>query len=238
MANVETAAQEALVLINEGIHYFDSQRRDAQTESNGALIDLNEAKTAYGELKDRRKEMTNRTSTRGRQIRNTNAYNLSMMDEIEDVSAQIGELNGKIRTVLKPKYEEIKRVTTERCNAYDLYLEQYSYMTHAALMEHGNNILQQSKDYYLKLFRSEQGDCYNIREMATVAQLFNPKFIKDMTDADIVVTLYELTDNLTYFKYRKFNASFIHRLKTEMKEVVKKPILITTLVTTKLLIGL
>ena len=89
------------------------------------------------------------------------------------------------------------------------------------------------------MFRSEQGGWYDIHQMATAAQLFIPKFIKDMIDADIVVTLYELADNLTYFKYRQFNASLVCRLKNEMKEVVKEAKkVITTLVTTKLLIGL
>ena len=93
------------------MHYFDSQRRDTQTASNGVLMNLNEAKTACGELKYMRKEMTNRISTRGRQIRSTNAHNLPMMDEIDDVSSQISELNGEIRTVLKLKYEELINVT-------------------------------------------------------------------------------------------------------------------------------
>ena len=75
--------------------------------SNEALHTLNEAKEKCKELRDKRNEITIRTSNRGHQIRNTEAYNNPHLNTIEDLSVQIGEVNAEIRTVLKPKYEEL-----------------------------------------------------------------------------------------------------------------------------------
>ena len=107
-------------------------------------------------------------------------------------------------------------------DAYDDYVKKFPYNTIDSLLDHANNILQESKKYYVKLFKKEDGDCYKIHQMAAAAQIFNPLYIKDMSNADIVVTLHELADKLVHFQYSHFTENFISRLKKEIPGVVNE----------------
>ena len=90
--------------------------------------------------KRQRKEITNRTSNRGRQIRNTEAYKNPHLNTIEDLSVQIGEVNAEIRTVLKPKYEELMAKAKHARDSYDDYVKKFPYNTIGSLLDHANNI--------------------------------------------------------------------------------------------------
>lgn len=56
--------------------------------------------------------------------------------------------------------------------------------------------------------------------MASAAQIFNPLYIKDMSEVDIIFFLHHLADKLVHFKYRCFTDNFIQRLNSEMVHVV------------------
>ena len=220
MNKLKDAVELAVDLISKGRNYFSKKKEEATAKSDESLRALNEEKSKLNDLKNRRKEMTNRTSSRGRQIRNTDAHNTPMMDAIEDISGKIGEQNTKIRSISKPNHDKLACESKEASDEYNNYMAQFPHQTCEALVQYSKAILKQAKEYYVKLFKTEGGDCYDIRQMASVAQMFNPLYIKDMTEADVIVNLYELADKLKHFKYRHFNATFIRRLKLEMLSVV------------------
>ena len=58
--------------------------------------------------------------------------------------------------------------------------------------------------------------------MSESVQLFNPVFLSEISDTEIVTKLHLLADKLTYFEYPQFNHNFIKGLKKEMPDVVKK----------------
>ena len=74
--------------------------------------------------------------------------------------------------------------------------------------------------YYHKLFNTEGGDCYNIRQMVDAAKIFNHIFLTGYSDAEIINIIYPLADKLSYFGYNMFTEEFIAQLKKEMIKVV------------------
>ena len=80
-----------------------------------------------------------------------------------------------------------------------------------------------SGEYYKKLFNEEDGDCYDIRQMVEATQIFNPIFLKDMSDTDVCTVLYNLADKLKYFHYDKtITDQLLDNLKKEMPKFVKE----------------
>ena len=63
----------------------------------------------------------------------------------------------------------IKEKTIEECNAW---YEEFPYDTKEALIFHAKSIGQPAIDYYNKVFHTEEGDCYNVRQTVEVAQIF------------------------------------------------------------------
>ena len=61
-----------------------------------------------------------------------------------------------------------------------------------------------------------------MRVMADVAQIFNPIFIANQSDADIVTVLHHLAENLITFYFRHFDDKFIKMLKKEIQAMVNE----------------
>ena len=57
-------------------------------------------------------------------------------------------------------------------------------------MNHAKYIGKPVVGYYHKLFKTEGGDCYNIRQMAEAVQIFNPLFLTGHTDTEVVTKLH------------------------------------------------
>ena len=74
------------------------------------------------------------------------------------------------------------------------------------------------------VFKTEGGDCSNVRHMAEAAQIFDPIFLSNIrNETDIVLTLHYLADKLSYFGYdRHFTPRFYTGLKSEMSELVRE----------------
>ena len=89
-------------------------------------------------------------------------------------------------------------------------------------MNHATSIGQPAVEFCHKLFNNEGSDCYNIRQMAEAAQIFNPIFLLGHTDADIVTQLHLLIDKLKSFGYKCFTEGFLRQLKKELPQVVKE----------------
>ena len=51
-------------------------------------------------------------------------------------------------------------------------------------MGHAKAVLQPSWDYYNNMFHKYGKDCYDMRIMASAADIFNPQHLKGKTEAD------------------------------------------------------
>lgn len=92
------------------------------------------------------------------------------------------------------------------------------------MIEHGKAILKPVADYYTKLFRTEGGDCSDIRQMAEACQIFDPIFLSKIENETAIVTeLYYLARKLEHFRYdRHFHDKFFKGLFEEMPKLVRE----------------
>ena len=88
-------------------------------------------------------------------------------------------------------------------------------------MEHAQAVMRKSSQYYNEIFVKEGGAYYHLRQAANAVAMFDPTFLNGMSEADIVLKLFEMVDNLKFFNYTEhFKESFLKRLKKEIKDVV------------------
>ena len=119
-------------------------------------------------------------------------------------------------------YDKVLELKTKVDNDVKKAIENFPYNNKELLVNHAKSIGKPMIEYYHKLFTIEDGDCYNIRQMAEAAQIFNPIFLSGHTDAEIVTKLHLLIDKLIYFGYKQFTERFIKQLKKEIPEVIKE----------------
>ena len=122
------------------------------------------------------------------------------------------------------KEKEAKDAKKEVDEARTKWCQQFPHRTRESLIKHGQDILKPVAEYYEKLFKDEDGDCYEIRKCAEAAEIFDPRFLATIeNDTDIVLELHTRADKLIHFGYhRQFNAKFFSGLKREMRKLVKE----------------
>ena len=137
------------------------------------------------------------------------------MDQLVNAKFSLREAKAKEKD-LTNKLKEIQKSFKE-------WKPKYPSRTRDDLYDHGKSVLGPSGEYYKKLFNEEDGDCYDIRQMVEATQIFNPIFLKDMSDTDVCTVLYNLADKLKYFHYDKtITDQLLDNLKIEMPKFVKE----------------
>ena len=108
----------------------------------------------------------------------------------------------------------------ESIENYNTWNDEFTFFTREQLINHAHSVGQPAIDYYNKLFNSESGDCYNLRQMTNAAKIFNPMFLAGKSEAEVVTVLHPLADKLMHFGYVHFTEDFITQLKKETQKVV------------------
>eukprot|EP00956_Cyclotella_meneghiniana_P022385 scaffold42336_cov60-Cyclotella_meneghiniana.AAC.1 len=123
----------------------------------------------------------------------------------------------------KAKEKDITNKLKEIQKSFKEWKSKYPSRTRADLYDHGKSVLGPSEEYYKKLFNEEDGDCYDIRQMVEATQIFNPIFLKDMSDTYVCTVLYNLADKLKYVHYNKtITDQLLDNVKKEMPKFVKE----------------
>ena len=157
------------------------------------------------------------TTQRGR-IR-VNTAKATDMDAINYLTDKIVEAKVNLNA-LKEKCDGAKVTKNQSDIAFNEWNIKYAHTTKDALLNCAKSVGAPVIAYYHKLFNTEGGDCYNIRQMVDAAKIFNPIFLTGHSDAEIINIIYPLADKLSYFGYNMFTEEFIAQLKKEMTKVV------------------
>ena len=78
---------------------------------------------------------------------------------------------------------------------------EFRFVTRKELLEHTRTTDLPKINYYNNIFNDEKGDCCHIRQMMRAAKSFDPLFLTEKLDAEIVTMLHPLADKLLYFGY-------------------------------------
>ena len=116
----------------------------------------------------------------------------------------------------------------ESIENYNTWNDEFTCVTIEQLIDHAHSVGQPAIDYYNKLFNSESGDCYNVRQMTNAAKIFNPMFLAGKSEAEVVTVLHPLADKLMHFGYVQFTEDFITQLRRRFKRLLMKLIKSTT----------
>ena len=219
LVKVDQVVDKALELI------LKDRRRmsDKQLLVEGNLANvssiLENAKGVMNNLKSQKRNMLGGTSQNGRRRMNTErAINTTQLNKVKEDLVKAKEELRKAQV----DYDKVLELKTKVDNDVKKAIENFPYNNKELLVNHAKSIGKPMIEYYHKLFTNEDGDCYNIRQMAEAAQIFNPIFLSGHTDAEIVTKLHLLIDKLIYFGYKQFTERFIKQLKKEIPEVVKE----------------
>ena len=106
-------------------------------------------------------------------------------DKILDASTELGRLGT----------ESIWSSGSQKNEAneeYNDWMKTYHLLSIADLLDHAKMIGQPAIRYYNDVFNTEKGDCYNIRQMANAAKIFNPILLAGKSDAEVVTSCWSV----------------------------------------------
>jgi len=119
-------------------------------------------------------------------------------------------------------------VRDESIENYNTWNDEFTFFTREQLLNHAHSVGQPAIDYYNKLFNSEGGDCYNVRQMTNATKIFNPMFLAGKSEAEVVTVLHPLADKLIHFVMYTLQKISLHNLRRRLKRLFMKLIKSTT----------
>ena len=109
-------------------------------------------------------------------------------------------------------------------NALNEWQAEFPHRSRETLLQNSGDVLKPVGTYYHKQFKQEGGDCYPIRQICEVVDMFNPEWLAEniYDETDIVLEMHTHLAKLKYFRYKKFdNQVLLNGMKAEMKKLVE-----------------
>ena len=164
--------------------------------------------------------MISRRSSTGRTITNTSARNTTHETDIDNIKQLIFDcycvLRGQKRNILI-----LKKAADDAKDVYMAWNATYPHQTLDAILDHAQVVMRKCSQYYTHIFLEKGGAYYRLIQVENAVAMFDPTFLNGTSEADIVLKLFEMADNLKFFNYTKhFKESFLKRLKKELKDDV------------------
>ena len=217
LVKVNQIINSVLLLISQNRDIVSKKKSEAEDKCIDTLIDVNDAKDRIKALQSEKRNITGGTSQSGRKRQLT--ARATNEDALEKVNIKI--IDEKVKLVqVKSRYEAEVIVRDESIENYNTWNDEFTCVTIEQLIDHAHSVGQPAIDYYNKLFNSESGDCFNVRQMTNAAKIFNPMFLAGKSEAEVVTVLHPLADKLMHFGYVQFTEDFITQLKNEIQKVV------------------
>lgn len=203
------AREKVTAVWDEGLRLLDEGNIVLEREKENKQRLLNE-----------KSRMTSRRSSTGRAITNTAARNATHETDIDNINQLIFDCDCVLRRE-KRNILSLKKAADDAKHIYMAWMEMYPHQTLDAIIAHAQVVMEKASQYYTQIFLEEGGAYYRLRHAANAVAMFDPTFLNGMSEADIVLKLFEMVDNLKFFNYTKhFKESFLKRLKKEIKDVV------------------
>ena len=189
------------------------------TVCNDAQNKVNTKKDSLETLLLDKNNIQGGTSSSGRRRQFT--ARATNQDALEHINNQIIEAKVELR-VLKKEHADLEKIKDEAIEELQKWTEKFPYLSTDSLIDHAKSIGQPAIDYYNKVYNTEAGDCYNVRQMVDASQIFNPIFLKGKSDTEIVTVLHPLVDKLIHFGYPQFTEDFLNQMKKEIPKLLNE----------------
>jgi len=187
----------------------------ARSVSGTAQKKVNDAKKAKDDFLGRGRSRAGRNQAR-------NSQHIDP-DVLEQKIVQLAERQAELH-LAKKKVDEVHAAVKAKKKEIEKWESMFPHRTRAALRAHAKGIRQKGVDYFVKHFRSRDGDLFEANKILNgCATLFNPLWLAEhLNDAHAQLIKNKLGELLPSFGFPEFNNDFIQELQAEVPTILER----------------